>query len=155
MTRTELGWFSAYVTTLPHGLSMITGSLLRKLVEDRRDLHRRHRGLPALVPVLAAGAIRRLLERVRRQDPEDDRDAGVVGRSSDALGRAPGDLVVVPRLAADHGAEADHRVEATRGRESPRDEGDLEGAGDPCEHEVVVVDAVTAQACCGALDELR
>ena len=84
---------SAYVATLPQGLSTITGSLpSRRLLAPRSDpgvgqllQHRHHREhgvrrLPALVAVRPAGAILGLRQVLDRQDLEDDGDARCRGR---------------------------------------------------------------------------
>src|SRR5919205_1577759 len=112
MTRTEDGWFSAYVATLPQGLSTITAlSLpLRHPLEQRRHLDRGERRIPPLVSVRAAGAIARLIERLGGDHAERHRHAEVAGDVGDAARRLRGHVVEVRRLAANDGAEADHRL---------------------------------------------
>src|SRR3990172_3591343 len=154
ITRTELGWFSAYVTTLPQGLSTIRGSSVGELLEQGRHLHARHRGVPTLVAVLAAGSVHRLLEGVGREHAEDDRDPGLRGGQADAVGRLLGDVVEVRGLAADHRAQADHGGVPTAGGQALRHERKLERPGDPREVEVVVPRALRAEALERSLDHL-
>src|SRR5512141_2732980 len=154
ITRTELGWFSAYVTTFPQGLSTITASSLRKPFEQRRHLHPRHRGVPPLVPVLAAGTIHRLLERVGREHAEDHRDTGRLRPLADAERGLLGHVVEVRRLAPDHGAEADHRRVPAARRQAPRDERQLERAGNPREVDVLIGGALGTEALERARHEL-
>src|SRR4029450_1819286 len=128
ITRTDEGWLRAYVVTFPHGLSTITtrSLLLRKLGQDAVHLHRRHRGIPSLVPVLPPCTIERLGHGLRRQHAERHRYAGLEPDLLHASGTLPGNVVEMRRLAPDHRAQAHHGVVSARRGEALRRQRDLE-----------------------------
>ena len=95
--------------------------------------------------MLAAGAIGGLFDGVDGQHTERCRDTGCGVHRRDALGGLAGDVLEVRGIAADHGAEADHRVNPAVRRELARGDRNLEGAGDPHHVDVTVADPSLSQ----------
>ena len=119
---------------------------LRELAQEVGHLDRGHGRLEALVAGLGAGPLDRLLDGVGGEHAEHDGHAGVELHPLDAGRALAGHVLVVARRAADHRAQADHRVEVARGGEALGHERQLERARRPRDGDRCLVDAVAQQA---------
>src|SRR5581483_10973745 len=81
--------------------------LCGQLLEEIDHFDRGQGGIVALVARLDARPVERLLDRVAGEHAEDDGDPRIEASVGDAARRGAGDVVVVRRVAADDGAEAD------------------------------------------------
>jgi len=93
--------------------------------------------LLALVAVLASRPIHRLLKGVDGEHAEGCRDPCRRVDRCDATRRLTRDVVEVGGVAADHGPEADHGVDATVLRDFAGSNRSLEGARHPRDHDVI------------------
>ena len=84
-------------------------------------------------------ALQRLLERVGGEDPEDDGHPGRQLHLLDPRGALARHEVVVARVAADDGTEAQHGVHLAGVGEGPGDQRQLEGARRPGHRDVPAV----------------
>src|SRR5450631_4694032 len=103
--------------------------------------------------MLAPGSIRCLLNSVDGQYAECGGDAGGGMDRSDPLGSLACDVFKVRGVAADHRAEAHHRVDVAEARQFPRRDGNLERAWDPDHLEVARGDAALPQRLDGAVEQ--
>src|SRR5262249_44978539 len=116
-------------------------------------LERGERGVAAAVAAALAAAGERLLELVAGQDAEGDRHAARPPHSRQRDGGVAADMAVVGGAAADHGAEADDRVDLQVGDGEARREGELDRARHLDHGDVLLGDAVRAQRLERAVEE--
>jgi hypothetical protein len=117
-------------------------------------LDRDDRGVLAdVVPPGPLGAGEGLRLVLGGEDAEGHGNTGGELHLLDAGRGLPRDQVVVRRLATDHAAEADHRVDPPRCGQDARAHGQLEAAGHGLVDHVRRIDAETGQAPTDALGE--
>ena len=110
-----------------------------------RELDRREGRIRALVAGLGAGALDRLLDRVRRQHAEGDRNAGIVRDTREPAGAFARDVVEMRRRTLDHRAERNDRIVAAWLRQLARDERQVERTGRAHDLDLLVARAVALE----------
>ena len=104
---------------------------------DRGESH-----FSALVAIASARASQRLIDIVRRQHAERDRDARIMHDLAHSVGHAAAHIVEMRRPPSNHGPERDDRVEAPRLSEATRRQGNLEGTWNPVELQIRGIEAM-------------
>src|SRR2546426_5824072 len=136
----------AYSSWRARTRALVSGRCTGHLGQHAGRRERRLGRLVALVPRLAAGTRHRLLERLRRQHAEPDREAMGERDVAEPARRLARDVLEVRRLAANHAAKGDDRGVAAARRGRLRGHRQLEGAWHPDDVHRVLRHPVLAQA---------
>src|SRR6266851_531498 len=142
LQRSKSSRFSAW-----HDPASLAAALtLRQLPEQIHHFDRRQGRLEALVARLGSSPVDGLLQGVTGQDTEDDWNACGQRRLGHPLGRRPGHIIIVVRIAANDRTETDNSgILAARGQ-ALCDQRYLERAGYPDDVDPVLADAMTLQS---------
>src|ERR1044072_7513558 len=132
---------------------MVNPSRLRELALDADHLDHREQRFVALVRVLCAGALQRLLYVVGGENAEADGNFVIAHRGADAAGHRIADVIEMRRVAANHRAQTDKAVIFSTAGQTVGDQRNFESAWNPHHRDVLVIAAVAFQAVHGAIEE--